>query len=92
MNENHVGINGICNPELYVYKIFSDQPEQVNSNMFKYTVDPVTYRRALAAAADNNVQVWNLSVAGRGKPDSAEEKLLQSLFVRLSVVCWPAGS
>ncbi len=78
-DKNGIGINGLCNPRLMVYKIFGDAPEQVNSSMFEYTVDPVMYRRGLAACLDGGVQALNLSVAGTGKPEPTEQKLFEKL-------------
>jgi subtilisin family serine protease len=82
--DNQIGINGICECQLSVYKIFGDDPadQPVFSPFpyFPYFVDPILYRAALAACPDAGVQVVNLSIGGAGVPDPQEQALFQSLI------------
>jgi subtilisin family serine protease len=82
--DNQVGINGICECRLSVYKIFGDDPadDPVFSPFpyFPYYVDPILYRAALAACLDAGVQVVNLSIGGAGVPDPQEQALFQALI------------
>lgn len=78
---NNVGINGICDCKLSVYKIFSDDLVFIDQdNYFAYVVDPILYRSALAACIDNNEQVINLSIGGYGEPDEVESDLFAQLL------------
>jgi subtilisin family serine protease len=78
---NALGIDGICQCQLYAWKIFSDRttflPQQ---GYYTYLVDPVMYRRALLECAAQGVQVVNLSIGGGGKPDFVEAQLFQTLL------------
>jgi subtilisin family serine protease len=82
--DNQVGINGICECRLSVYKIFGDEPADrpVFSPFpyFPYFVDPILYRAALAACLDAGVQVVNLSIGGAGPPEPQEQALFQALI------------
>jgi subtilisin family serine protease len=82
--DNVIGINGLCECRLSVYKIFGDDPadQPVFSPFpyFPYYVDPVLYRAALAACQDAGVQVMNLSIGGAGAPDPQERALFQGLI------------
>jgi subtilisin family serine protease len=82
--DNQIGINGICECRLSVYKIFGDDPADnpVFSPFayFPYYVDPILYRAALAACLDAGVQVVNLSIGGAGVPDPQEQALFQALI------------
>jgi len=83
---NELGINGICRCQLRVWKIFDDRPDCVPGNppfgspSLVYFVDPVMYRRALADCIDEGVDVINLSIGGRGKPDRNELQLFNELL------------
>jgi subtilisin family serine protease len=82
--DNQIGINGICECQLSVYKIFGDDPADnpVFSPFpyFPYYVDPILYRAALAACLDAGIQVINLSIGGAGVPDPQEQALFQALI------------
>ncbi len=82
--DNNLGVNGICECRLSVYKIFGDDPadQPVFSPFayFPYFVDPILYRAALAACLDAGVQVVNLSIGGAGPPDPQERALFQALI------------
>jgi subtilisin family serine protease len=81
--DNQIGINGISACKLSVYKIFSDETTYIPppyGDYFAYTVDPILYRKALAAALDDGVQVINLSIGGPGVPDHVEAALFQALI------------
>jgi subtilisin family serine protease len=77
---NGLGINGICDCRLSVYKIFGDSTEYFDElGYFSYYVDPVLYRKALASCLASDVQVINLSIGGGGEPDPTEAALFQGL-------------
>jgi hypothetical protein len=75
--DNDIGINGICECKLSVYKIFPDTPDPLSG---RYYVDPILYHSALATCADANIQVINLSIGGRGEPDFQEKQLFNHLI------------
>lgn len=78
---NGIGINGICAPQIFVWKIFTDQTTfDPSSNIFTYFVDPVMYHRALADVLRQKMQVVNLSIGGPGRPDANESQLFASLI------------
>lgn len=80
--ENGFGIKGICNCELYAYKIFDDVPDLVLFPFprYVYFVNPLLYRRALAECVINNIDVVNLSIGGPGQPDPIESQLFGALM------------
>lgn len=82
--DNGIGINGICECKLSVYKIFGDdayeQPVLSPFPSYPYVVDPILYRAALAACLDAGAQVVNLSIGGGGAPDPQEQALFQALL------------
>ena len=66
---NDMGINGICECQLHIWKIFDDTPDfQDWSNNYGYWVDDVMYRRALADCLDEGMNVVNLSIGGPAEP------------------------
>jgi subtilisin family serine protease len=78
---NKVGINGICECNLNAWKIFGDNAVFASQKEgFVYFVDPFMYRRALADCLDEGIDVINLSIGGRGKPDPQERQLFNSLL------------
>lgn len=90
---NEVGINGICEAQLYAWKIFSDQPHCFSlATGFQYYVDPVMYRRALADCLDAGVDVINLSIGGPGKPDPQEQQLFDALLARGTTIVAAMGN
>ena len=81
--DNQLGINGITTCKLSVYKIFNDETTYIPppyGDYYAYTVDPILYRKALAAALDAGIQVVNLSIGGPGAPDQVEAALFQALI------------
>jgi subtilisin family serine protease len=82
--DNQIGINGICECRLSMYKIFGDEPADVPVSSpfayYPYYVDPILYRAALAACLDAGVQIVNLSIGGAGVPDPQERALFQALI------------
>lgn len=72
---NQIGIAGICDCDLRVWKIFGDQPASDG----RYYVDTVMYQRALNDARNAGVKVMNLSIGG-GAPSQTE----RLLFTRLT--------
>jgi subtilisin family serine protease len=78
---NKFGINGICQCQLYIWKIFDDRPDFMSCKLgYNYFVDPVMYRRALADCLDQDINVINLSIGGEGKPDPQEQALFDALL------------
>lgn len=70
-----IQIQGICNCDLHVWKIFGDSAD---SHDGQYYVDVVMYQRALNAARIAGVQVVNLSIGGTGQ-DPTEKILVNRL-------------
>lgn len=76
---NQIGINGICECELHVWKIFLDQPEHYDGYGWLYLVNPVMYLRALDDCLRLKMDVMNLSIAGRGLPSAGEKEAFDAL-------------
>lgn len=90
---NHIGINGICNCKLHMWKIFDDVPDYDSfHNEFVYFVEPVMYRRALQQCIDGGIQVINLSIGGGGVPDFVEQQLFDTLISRGVIVVAAMGN
>lgn len=89
---NDVGINGICEAQLYCWKIFSDKVEYVAENFHSYVVDPVMYRAALADCVETGVEVVNLSIGGPGRPDREESDLFADLLANNIAVVAAMGN
>jgi len=66
---NNVGITGICQCDLTVWKIFTDTPDPSDG---EYYVDDIMYQRALNAARNSGMQVVNLSIGGSGHSQTEE--------------------
>lgn len=66
---NQVGIAGVCNCDLSVWKIFSDQPDPSDG---EYYVDDIMYQRALNAARNAGMRVINLSIGGTAHSPTEE--------------------
>ena len=71
---NKVGISGVAQCRLSVYKIFGDRP----ASNGHYYVDPLMYRRALNAVRTSGDRIVNLSIGG-----TAEDPTETLLFSRL---------
>jgi subtilisin family serine protease len=90
--DNGLGINGICNCELNVWKIFDDRPDFVScSRGYVYYVDPVMYRRALLDCLEQNIDVINLSIGGR-RFDPSERDLFNNLIANGTTVIAAMGN
>jgi subtilisin family serine protease len=79
---NQIGINGICRCQLNVWKIFTDETTYDGDSLMVYYVDPVMYRRALADAEQEEMDVINLSIGGPEPPDFQERSLIDRLLKR----------
>jgi subtilisin family serine protease len=78
---NSVGINGICNCKLSMFKIFDDTPDwHPQAGYFAYFVDPVMYQRALSRCLTLKMNVINLSIGGGGAPSPNEQLLFSKLI------------
>ncbi|HEX4900743.1 MAG TPA: S8 family serine peptidase, partial [Pyrinomonadaceae bacterium] len=73
---NNVGITGICECDLNVWKIFTDEPDPLDG---EYYVDEVMYQRALNAVRNSGMRVLNLSIGG-GSPSQTERMLFRRLI------------
>ena len=92
---NDIGINGICEGQLLMWKIFDDKAdlcEDSNSASYVYYVEPVMYRRALADCLDQGVDVINLSIGGPGKPDPQEQSLINALLANGTTIVAAMGN
>jgi subtilisin family serine protease len=90
---NEVGINGICECELHIWKIFDDVADfDDSSRSFVYFVDPVMYLRALADCVEQRVDVVNLSIGGGGQPDHQEQLLFDTLIANGTTVVAAMGN
>lgn len=72
---NKLGISGIADPELHIWKIFPDEPASDG----EYYVDETMYLRALNAVRTSGMRVVNLSIGG-----SAFEQTEATLFRMLN--------
>jgi subtilisin family serine protease len=72
---NNVGITGVCQCDLSVWKIFTDVPDPEDG---EYYVDDVLYQRALNGVRNAGMRVVNLSIGG-----TAQSRTEEHLFRRL---------
>jgi subtilisin family serine protease len=89
---NQIGINGICNCELHVWKIFADQPTYFDGAGWLYLVNPVMYLRALDDCLRLGIDVLNLSIAGRGLPSAEEREAFDALTAQGCAVVAAMGN
>jgi subtilisin family serine protease len=90
---NEIGVDGICSCDLRMWKIFTDQPEYIETfDAYMYVVDALMYHRALADCADEGVDVVNLSIGGPAPPDPQELQLFNTLTSSGAVVCAAMGN
>ncbi|MEL4895081.1 S8 family peptidase [Crocosphaera sp. Alani8] len=63
---NDIGINGICDCHLGIWKVFDDTPDfvQCGENGYQYLTNDCLYLRALCDCIKQNIDVVNLSIAG----------------------------
>jgi hypothetical protein len=89
---NNLGINGICECQLNIWKIFDDEPDFIScSQGYAYFVDPVMYRRALLDCLDQNIDVINLSIGGGGF-DRNEQELFNNLLANGTTIVAAMGN
>jgi hypothetical protein len=90
---NDLGVKGVCKCRLSVWKIFDDEPTYAPGlGAFVYYVNPIMYRRALAACVEAQVDVINLSIGGQGTPDGAERLLFDELIAAGVTICAAMGN
>jgi len=90
---NNIGINGICQCRLNIWKIFSDTPEYIPEyNEFTYVVDSALYLRALADCVQQHMSAINLSIGGGMPPDPSEASLFQQLVSNGTAVVAAMGN
>lgn len=89
---NRVGIQGICDPELHIWKIFSDEAEFDRDASFSYFVHPLMYLRALTECVDEEIDVINLSIGGPGAPSREEEEAFTALLQRGTTIVAAMGN
>lgn len=87
-----LGVKGICTCMLSVWKIFDDEPSYSPGLNAFYYVNPVMYRRALAACVESPVDVINLSIGGPAVPDAQEKLLFDQLLAGGVTVCAAMGN
>ncbi len=89
----NVGTEGICQCALHVCKVFSDDTcFHPWAGAFIYVVDPVLYLQALRYCLDEKMEVLNLSLGGRGKPDPYELELFRLLLTTDTTVVAAIGN
>lgn len=89
---NSVGIQGICDPHLHIWKIFSDETEWDRDSSFSYFVHPLMYLRALTDCVDEDIDVINLSIGGPGAPSREEEDAFRALVGRGTAIVAAMGN
>ncbi|MBW4570784.1 MAG: S8 family serine peptidase [Tolypothrix carrinoi HA7290-LM1] len=90
---NDLGINGICECKLHIWKIFDDESDFISfRDGFAYFVEPVMYLRALADCLDQGVDVINLSIGGPGRPDAQEQALFDALLANGTTIVAAMGN
>jgi hypothetical protein len=88
-----VAVKGICKCHLSQWKIFDDEPTYAPGlGAFVYFVNPIIYRRALAACVEAPVDIINLSIGGPGVPDAAEQSLFDQLLAAGVTICAAMGN
>lgn len=80
-SNNSVGISGIANPALHIWKIFDDEPDEDDGD---YYVDEENYRRVLSSVLRTGIQVLNLSISGEGT--NPTDKMLFKKLVSAGVI------
>ena len=90
---NALGVKGVCKCDLSVWKIFDDEPTYASGQgSFVYYVNPIMYRRALAACVETPVDVINLSIGGSGVPDATEQSLFEQIIAAGTTICAAMGN
>jgi subtilisin family serine protease len=88
---NNLGINGISEAQIWMWKIFPDR-EEFTGRAFEFIVDPVMYQRALSDCIEQGVAAVNLSIGGSGAPDPNEQQLFNLLLSRGTIVVAAMGN
>jgi hypothetical protein len=78
ISNNSIGIAGVAQSKLEVWKVFPDKPDPGNGEFY---VDPEAFQRALGQAVNAGVSVVNLSLGGTER-DATEELLIRRLIDR----------
>jgi len=87
------GVRGMCRPELWALKIFSDRPTPLTQfGRSMYLVDPTMYLRALAECLENDVRVINLSIGGGAPPSQQEADIFAALQENNCVIVAAMGN
>jgi subtilisin family serine protease len=90
---NDLGINGICDCDLRIWKIFDDVADFISFGYgYAYFVEPVMYYRALADCIEQKIDVVNLSIGGGGAPDHFELTLFDKLIMGGTTVIAAMGN
>lgn len=92
--DNAIGIKGICDAEVSVYKIFPDQPHPESPRWigyYAYLVDEALYLRALVECLEAEVDVINLSIGG-GRATPQELQLFNALLDRGTTIVAAMGN
>ncbi len=91
--DNDLGVNGICNCDLRIWKIFDDVADFISFGAgYAYFVEPIMYLRALADCVEQKVDVINLSIGGGGAPDHFERMLFDQLATNGTTVVAAMGN
>jgi len=78
VSNNSVGIAGVAQAKLEVWKVFPDKPDPLDGQFY---VDPEAFQRALGQAINAGVSAVNLSLGGTQR-DPTEELLIRRLAGR----------
>lgn len=84
-------VSGICNCELYCWKIFTDEPEYIDKK-FQYMVDPAMYLEALRSCEEKKIDVINLSIGGPEPPSDVERSRFEALLQQGTVIVAAMGN
>jgi len=87
-SNNNVGIAGVCQCDLSVWKIFDDTPDPSDG---EYYVDEVNYQRALNAVRNAGMRVVSLSIGGTDRTRT-EDTLFKRLINAGTVVVAAMGN
>ncbi|MGE0725837.1 MAG: S8 family serine peptidase, partial [Alphaproteobacteria bacterium] len=85
--DNGVGIAGIANCRLHVWKIFDDPPTRADNVAFNFE----NYNAALAAILERRIPVVNLSIAGTASSET-ERLMMRTLSEEGVLVCAAMGN
>jgi hypothetical protein len=90
---NKLGVDGICDCMLAVFKVFRDDAEVVDADGCRmFLVDPVLYRWALGDCVREKFDVLNLSLGGEQPPDPTEAALYQQILDAGTVIVAAMGN